>query len=235
MRDVVRRTRTFVARRYTSPTKPTTQTAPATAPAIAENQRYGALGHADRLGEGLRDHQPDDVAADRGERAVVERRAGPAEDLVLEQLRRAAGPAELVGAVAPPRADDERRDRGVRQDDPEQDLAGAHARAPVGIASGGPYGSRPTASSGGPSRASRATSRALGDGQRRQAGGDRVEHVRVRALEVVQGEPQQLDRRPVLGQQRLAVARRRERGEREHDRAGGRAARRESIGSPAAR
>ena len=35
----VRRTRTLVLRRYTSPTNPTTQTAPATAPAIAENQR----------------------------------------------------------------------------------------------------------------------------------------------------------------------------------------------------
>ena len=52
----------------------------------------------------------------------------------------------------------------------------------------------------------------------RQAGGDRVEHVRVRAAEVVQREPQQLDRRAVLGQQRLAVAGRRERREREHDR-----------------
>ena len=40
MRDVVRRTRTLVARRYTSPAKPTTHTAPATAPATAENQRY---------------------------------------------------------------------------------------------------------------------------------------------------------------------------------------------------
>jgi hypothetical protein len=40
VREVVRRTRAFVARRRTSPTNPTTQTAPATAPAIAENQRY---------------------------------------------------------------------------------------------------------------------------------------------------------------------------------------------------
>ena len=37
--DRVRRTRTLVTRRKTSPTNPTTQMAPATAPAIAENQR----------------------------------------------------------------------------------------------------------------------------------------------------------------------------------------------------
>jgi hypothetical protein len=58
---------------------------------------------------------------------------------------------------------------------------------------------------------------ALGDRQRRQARRDRVEDVRVRAVEVVQREPQQLDRRAVLRQQRLAVPFRRQRREREHD------------------
>ena len=98
----------------------------------------GALGHADGLGEGLGDQQADHVPTDGCERAVMERGAGPAEDLVFEDLGGAAGPAELVGPVAPPGADGEGRDRDVRKDDPQQDLAGAHGRAPVGIASGGP-------------------------------------------------------------------------------------------------
>jgi hypothetical protein len=71
--------------------------------------------------------QADDVPADGREGAVVEGRPGPAEDLLLEELRGAARPAELVGAVAPPGPDGERRDGGVGQDDPEEDRAGAHA------------------------------------------------------------------------------------------------------------
>jgi len=69
--------------------------------------------------------RPDHGAADRGERAVVKGGTCPAQHAAVEQLGGAARPGELVGAVASPVADDERRDRHVGQDDPEQDRAGA--------------------------------------------------------------------------------------------------------------
>src|SRR5207248_1307803 len=115
----------------------------------------GPLVDPDRIGERCRDDQADDVPADGGQGAVVEHRTGPAEDAAVEQLGRAAGPVELVAAVAPPVPDDEHGERDVRNDDPQQELAGAHRLASVvGITSGGANGSRPTSSWGGPLAAS---------------------------------------------------------------------------------
>src|SRR6185312_1890666 len=123
----------------------------------AGDRRYpavGVLGDANRLGRRLRNAQADYVTAHGGQRAVVEGGAGPAEHAAVEDLGRAARPGELVAPVAPIVADDEDRERRVRKDDPEQDLARAHRRASVpAVISGGMNGSSPTSSCGGPAAA----------------------------------------------------------------------------------
>jgi nitrate reductase delta subunit len=64
------------------------------------------------------------VAADRGECGVVEERRPPLQRPLLLQLGGPGRPAELVVAPAPDVADDEDRQRGVGQHDPDQDLPG---------------------------------------------------------------------------------------------------------------
>ena len=59
---------------------------------------------------------------------------------------------------------------------------------------------------------------ALDRAESRQAGAERVEQVRVGARRVLEAAAEQLERRPVLAQHRLAVAGRCERGELEHQR-----------------
>ena len=116
----------------------------------------GVFVDPDRARRALRDQDPQHMAADRGERAVVKQRASPLEQSPLEQLGGAGGPSELVVAVAPDVAEDEDRDRDVRDHDPQEDVAGAHRRAStVGMTSGGANGSSPTSSCGGPCASNR--------------------------------------------------------------------------------
>ena len=80
----------------------------------------------------------------------------------------------------------------------------------------GANGSSPTPPAAALGRQAR--ERAVLGAQRRQARDERVEHMRVRAAGLVQRRAQQLERRAVLVQQRLAVAVGGQRGEGEHDR-----------------
>src|SRR5690606_41424577 len=107
-----------------------------------------------RPGPGGRDQDPERVPEDGGERAVVEQRPAPAQQPPLLRLRGPAGPAELVVPPPPHVPDHEDGQRQVRQDDPPQQVAGAHrghGRVPPDVRySGGANGSRPTRSCGGP-------------------------------------------------------------------------------------
>src|SRR5450755_5038071 len=96
------------------------------------------------------------MTADGRQRTVVKQRATPLEHPPLEQLGRAARPAELVAAVAPDVTEDEDRDRDVGDHHPQEDVGGAHRGAStVGMTSGGANGSSPTSSCGGPWASSR--------------------------------------------------------------------------------
>src|SRR5690606_40375742 len=142
----------------------------------AEDDRedvVGVLADAGGLGPALRDEQPADVAQQDQQDAEVEQGAADAQQPPLVELGGAGGPAELVVAVAPDVAEDEHGEADVRQDDPQQDAAGAgldgqgqrvggsgHRGPPAGGTGGncgGAEGSRPTCASGGPSAARRAT------------------------------------------------------------------------------
>src|SRR5690606_26871191 len=103
----------------------------------------------------------DDVADDHHEEAEVEQRAADAQQPRFVQLRGAGGPAELVVAVPPDRAEDQDRDHHVRQHAPQQDVEGAHRGPPGGKGAS----SSPTCSCGGPVRASaRAPATSAGEG-----------------------------------------------------------------------
>ena len=157
---------------------------------------------------------PEHVAGDRGQDAEVEERARPAQHPALEQLRRARAPAVLVAPVAPPEADDEDRQRRVGQDDVEQRLAAGHGASlpPIigraapgpssGITSGGAKGSSPTSSLGGPSAARRLIRASFADPSRPHSGRDHVEQRRERARLPAQAGADELDRDPIVLEQR---------------------------------
>ena len=135
------------------------------------------------------------MAADRGEHAEVEDRAGVLEHPALEQLGRARAPAVLVAAVAP-RSARRRTRRAPRRGAPRRagPRPGSRSMPPVpptigradagvvrGITSGGANGSSPTSSVGGPSAARRPDPRELARLESRQRGDDHVEQRRERA------------------------------------------------------
>jgi hypothetical protein len=100
------------------------------------------VGDSDRVRPRVRDQDPDDVSTDDAEDPEVEREAAHEEQPALEELRRPGGPREAVAAVAPHVADDEARQRDVRQEHPEERVDAIHA--PTSASSGAPNGSSPT-------------------------------------------------------------------------------------------
>ena len=113
----------------------------------------GDLGDPDGVVQ-LGDQDADDVACDGSESPVVKDRAAPLEPALFLKLGRAAGPTELVVAVAPDVADHEGGERQVREDHPPEQLEPADTAqrrvTPRWMISGGAKGSRPTRSEGGP-------------------------------------------------------------------------------------
>ena len=146
--------------------------------------------------------RPTDVPDDHDEQAEVEQRAADPQQPRLVELRGAGGPAELVVAVAPDRAADQDGEHDVGQHAPEQDVAPASSRW---LQSGGSrrgVGSSPTCSRGGPLRPAPARRRRR---RARRPAAARRPPRRARRTGVpasMQGEPQQLEARPVLLQQR---------------------------------
>src|SRR5690606_23894006 len=131
------------------------------------------LADPQRPGPGGRHQDPERVPEDGGERAVVEQRPAPAQQPPLLHLRGPAGPAELVVPPPPHVADHEDGQRQVREDDPPQQVTGAHpghGRGPSDVRySGGANGSRPPRPRGGPpadTRRMSARSRTPGAGSR---------------------------------------------------------------------
>ena len=87
---------------------PTRVQSPAMPPKSRALKWYSSSRDPDRLGPGLRDHQAADVADEDHQDAEVEQRRADPQQPRLVQLGGPGGPAELVVAVAPDRAADQR-------------------------------------------------------------------------------------------------------------------------------
>ena len=169
-----------------------------------------------RLGQPHRNQQTDDVADQDEEDAEVEQRRADPQQPGLVQLGGAGGPAELVVAVAPDGAADQDRQRDVGEHAPQQHLH--RVALSTNGSSRGSYGSRPTASRGGPERAiASAACRSAGEapGSVSQTACSTAPYA---ALRSGQGESDQFQAGPIALQQVDPVLRADHRGVLQHDR-----------------
>ena len=199
----------LVARRYMRPRKPISATAPGDPAGDRRDPAVGVLADA----HGARSRPAGCRGRARGRRSPPARRSGTAGWPSRARGGRAAGSSGSStrtgrGGSATSAPPTNTVDRDVGEDDPEQDLAGAHRRASVpGITSGGRERLEPHELVRRPLAASlTARARSAARRARRSVSADGVEHVGVRAARARAGPGHELERRAMLAQHVLAAA-----------------------------